>query len=133
MSSIDPYSPLRLEDFPTQRDWIDTLFLPLNKVLSQVTQALGGQTTFGDNIPTFTKTLSGSSLTLPQSFQFSGSFVPTQMIVAQATKGGVAIPMIGAWSITGDTITVNKLYELTDTVNIPMASGPKYSIVLRFN
>lgn len=132
MAKISPFSSLRLEDFPSQREWIDTLFLPLNNVLSQLTQALNGQITVGDNIPAFTKTLSGSNLTLPQTFQLTEKFVPTQMVVAQAIKTGSPIAMIGAWSISGDTITVNKLYEISESGNIPLASGPKYAIVLRF-
>lgn len=133
MSKIDPYSPLRLEDFPTQRDWIGTLFFTLNQVLSEVTQGLGGQVTFGDNIPTFTKTFSGSNLSLPLSFQFGAGFIPVEMRVAQAMKDGIAIVMAGSWALSGDTVTVNKLFEITDTGNIPLASGSKYSIVLRFN
>lgn len=129
---VAPFSSFRLEDFPTQRDWIETLFLQLNNVLGQVTQALNGQITAGDNIPSFTKTLAGNNLSLPQSFKLEAKFVPTQMVVAQATKTGTPIAMIGAWSITGDTITVNKLYEISETGNTPISVGPKYSIVLTF-
>jgi hypothetical protein len=133
MSKVSPFSPFRMEDFPTERDWIGKLFLPLNTILTQVGSALNADTSFGDNIPTFTKVIAGSNLSLPQKFQFVGSFSPTQMVIAQATKDGVPIAMAGAWSISGDTITVNKLYEIDATGNIPIANGPKYSIVLRFN
>lgn len=133
MAKVSPFSSFRLEDFPTQRAWIETLFLPLNSVLSQVTAALNGQVTAGDNIPTFTKILSGSNLSLPQRFQLEGAFIPKQMIVAQAFKTGTPIVMLGAWSIDGDTITVNKLYEITESGNIPLASGLKYTIALKFS
>lgn len=129
---VSPFSPFRLENFQTQRDWIGTLFLPLNSVLSQVTEALNGQITAGDNIPAFTKVLSGSNLTLPQSFQVGANFTPTQMVIAQAVKAATPIAMVGAWSQSGDTISVSKIFEVSEEGNIPLASGTKYSIVLRF-
>lgn len=122
-----------MEDFATQKDWIGKLFLPLNSILTQLATAMNAQVTFGDNIPTFTKTLSGSTLTLPQRFQFTGSYTPVEMRVAQATKDGTPVTMVGAWSISGDTITVSELYEVTASGNVPIASGSKYNIVLRFN
>lgn len=133
MAKVSPFSTFRLEDYPTERDWIGTLFLPLNNVLSQITQALNAQVTFGENIPTFTKVLSGSNLTLPLSFKLEGSFTPTQMVVAQAIKTGTPITMVGAWSISGDTITVNELFQVSADGNTPLESGAKYSITLRFN
>jgi hypothetical protein len=130
---VSPFSSFRLEDFPSVRDWISTLFLPLNSILSQVTQALNGQITFGDNIPSCTKTLSGSNLTLPQRFKIDGLKVATSMQVCQAIKAGAAIAMIGAWSQDGDTLTVSKLLEVADSGEIvPLATGTKYSITLRF-
>lgn len=132
MSKVSPFSPFRLEDFPTQRDWIETLFFQLNQVLTQVTQALNGQITAGDNIPAFTKVISGSNLTLPLTFKLDGSFTPTQMMVAQAFKAGSPIAMIGSWAQSGDTITVNQLFELTQTGNSPIDSSYKYTITLRF-
>lgn len=129
---VSPFSSFRLEDFPTEREWIDTLFLPLNNVLSQITQALNGRLS-SDNIPTFTKTFEGSNLSLPQSFQNTlAGFIPTQMVVAQAFKAGKAIAMVGAWSQSGDTITVNELFEVTAAGNVPLSTGPKYQIVLKF-
>lgn len=132
MSKVSPFSSFRLEDFPSQREWIETLFLPLNTILSQVTQAMTGQVTLGDNIPAFTKVISGSNLKLPQSFQVPTGFSPTQMIVAQAIRAGVAIAMVGAWSLSGDTVTVNALYEVSESGNALITSGPKYSLILRF-
>lgn len=132
MSKVSPFSSFRLEDFPTQRDWIGTLFLPLNSVLAEVTQALNGRVTYSDNIPAFTKNISGTTLSVPLSFKLEGAFTPTQMIVAQAIKAGSPIAMAGAWSIEGDTITVNKLYEIDESGNLPLESGVRYSITLRF-
>lgn len=132
MSKVSPFSPFRLEDFATQREWIGTLFLPLNNVLSEVTQALNGRITAGDNIPSFTKVLSGSNLTLPQSFKVDGTFTPSQMVVAQAFRAGTPIAMVGAWSQSGDTITVSQLFEVSETGNTLLASGTKYSISLKF-
>ncbi len=132
MAKISPFSSFRVEDFPSEREWIATLFLPLNNTLSQVTQTLNGQVNRVDNIPSFTKVINGSSLTLPLSFRFEGKFSPSQMMIARALRGGLPIAMIGAWSISGDTITVNKLFEITDTGNIPLSSGQSYNILLRF-
>jgi hypothetical protein len=131
---VSPFSSFRLEDFPSVRDWIGTLFLPLNNVLSQIVQALNGQVTFGDNIPACTKTFSGSNLSLPQRFQIDGGLkIATAMQVCQAVKAGSPIAMIGAWSQDGDTLIVSKLLEVTDAGQvIPLASGTKYSITLRF-
>ena len=132
MSKVSPFSPFRLEDFQTQREWIDTLFLPLNTVLSEVTQALNGRIVLGDNIPSITKVLAGSNLSVPQSFQVTGTFIASQLVVAQASKDGVPIAMVGAWSQSGDTLTVNKLYEVDSTGNLPLVAGTKYSIKLVF-
>lgn len=132
MSKVSPFSPFRLEDFPTEREWIDTLFLPLNNSMSEITQALNAQITYGDNIPAVTKVLSGSNLSLPQAFQVSTTLKLTQMVVAQAIKAGSPITMMGAWSQSGDTITVNELFQITASGNIPLAPGSKYTIVLRF-
>lgn len=129
---VPPFSLFRLEDFPTQREWISTLFLPLNSVLSQISQALNGQVTFGENIPTFVKTVSGSNLTLPLSFQFEGAFTPTSMVVAQAFRAGSPIAMVGSWALSEDTITVPHLFELTEDGNVPLTTGEKYTITLRF-
>ena len=133
MAKVSPFSSFRLEDFPTQREWIATLFLPLNTVLSQVTQAMNGQVTLGDNIPTFNKAISGSNISLPIVFKLEASFIPSQMIVAQATKAGVPITMVGAWSFSGDTVTVSELFEVSSRGNTPISVGNKYNILLRFN
>lgn len=132
MSKVAPFSSFRLEDFPSQRDWIETLFLPLNSILTQMSQALNGQITAVDNIPTFTKVISGSNLTLPQTFRVDGNFQAAQMTVAQAVKAGSPIAMVGAWSQSGDTITVSQLFEVGASGNIPLASGTKYQISMRF-
>lgn len=132
MGKISPFSAFRLEDFPTEQSWISKLFLPLNYTLGQIVQTLNGQTTFGDNIPTFNKVLSGSNLRLPLSFQVTTRFTPTQMDVSQATRDGVPITMNGAWSISGDTITVNELFQVSATGNSALETGAKYSIALRF-
>jgi hypothetical protein len=132
MAKVDPFSALRLEDFPSQREWISTLFLPLNSVLQQITTALNGQTTFGDNIPSFTKVLSGSNLRLPVTFQLTQKFTPTQMVVSHASREGTAITMAGAWSFSGDTVTVSELFQISASGNTALETGAKYSITLRF-
>lgn len=133
MAKVDPFSAFRLEDFPTQRDWISTLFLPLNNVLQQVSTALNGQTTFGDNVPSFTKVLEGSNLRLPISFQIPPKFFPTVMDVGQASRQGAPVTMQGAWSQSGDTITVSELFQITASGNTALETGAKYSITLRFS
>jgi hypothetical protein len=132
MSKVSPFSSFRMEDFPSQRDWIDKLFLPLNIILAQMSQALNGQITFGDNIPSFIKVLSGQNLTVPQNFKLDVKFTPTQMIVGHAIKDGTPICMVGAWSLSGDTLTVSKLFEITEDGNIPLDPDSKYTITLKF-
>lgn len=129
---ISPFSPFRTEDFPTQRDWIPTLFLPLNNVLSQVTQALTAQLSIPENIPGFTKVISGSNIRLPQTFLKEGSFTPSQMVVAQAFKAGSPIAMLGAWSVDGDTVTVSQLFEVNESGMLPIDPATKYVVNLRF-
>lgn len=129
---ISPFSTFRTEDFGSQKEWIDTLFLPLNNVLSQITQAMGGQITFGDNIPSFTKVLSGSNLSLPQKFQIDSNLIPTQMSIGQALKDGSPISMLGAWASDGDTITLSQLFEVSASGNAAIDSSAKYQITLRF-
>lgn len=131
MSKVSPFSAFRLEDFADQRDWIGKLFLPLNTVLQEVAAALNGQVEFITNIPSYSKTLAGTNLSVPQSFQVTG-LTPTAMTVTQAFKDGVAIAVIGAWSLEGDTITVSKLFEVSETGNAAISAGPKYQITLRF-
>lgn len=132
MGKISPFSAFRLEDFPSEQEWISTLFLPLNFTLGQVVQTLNGQTDFGDNIPSFTKLISGNNLRLPLSFQLTQKFTPTQMTVAQALREGIPITMNGAWSISGDTITVNELFQISASGNSALETGAKYMITLRF-
>lgn len=132
MSKVSPFSSFRLEDFPDQRDWIGKLFLQLNSVLQEVTGALNGKVSYGDNVTAFTKAISGETLSLPQVFKLETAFTPTEMAVVQATKNGVPITMAGAWSVSGDTITVNELFQISAAGNVPLASGNKFSIVLRF-
>ncbi len=132
MGKISPFSALRLEDFPSEQKWISKLFLPLNFTIGQIVQTLNGQTYFGDNIPTFTKVLSGSNLTIPLSFQLQANFFPTEMVVSQAAKNGVPITMSGAWSLSGDTVTVSELFQISSSGNTALETGAKYLITLRF-
>lgn len=132
MSKVSPFSAFRLEDFPDQRAWIDKLFLPLNNVLTQMSLALNGKVAFGDNIPSFDKTISGSNLAVPISFQIEGGMTAKSMIVSQATKAGTPICLVGAWSQSGDTITVNALYEVNATGNHALDPDSRYSIALKF-
>jgi hypothetical protein len=131
VSKVDPFSSFRVEDFPTEQTWIQNLFLPLNNILGQVTRALNGGVTVPDNIPGFTKTLSGQSITLPQVFRYEGKFTPTALSI-QGFKNGSAIALVAAWSVSGDTITVSKLFEITASGNTAVASGTSYQIQLRF-
>jgi hypothetical protein len=132
VGKISPFSAFRLEDYPSQRQWISKLFQPLNFTMGQIVNALNGQITFGDNIPAFTKVLSGSNLSLPISFQVTSKLIPTVMTVGQASREGVPITMAGAWSFSGDTITVSELWEIAFTGNTALETGAKYSITLRF-
>ncbi len=48
---ISSIKKLILEEFPVEiKPWLDKLFQPLNKALSQTNQALSGQLTIGDNV-----------------------------------------------------------------------------------
>lgn len=132
MAKVSPFSAFRLEDFPGQQSWISTLFLPLNNVLGDVVQALNGQVTLGDNVPSFTKVLTGSGLRLPLTFRMEGKFTPSMMIVGQALRAGTPITMAGAWSIDGDTITVSELFQITSDGNTALESDVKYTIALKF-
>ena len=129
---VPPYSPLRLEDFPSQKEWIGSLFLPLNSTLAAHSQALNAQITRGDNIPAFTKVFDSASLTLPLRFKLDAPFTPTQMIVGQAFKNNTAIPLVGSWSLEGDTITVNSLIEIGTTGMSTISTGDRYRFTLRF-
>lgn len=128
---IQPFSVFRTEDFVSQRDWIDKLFLPLNSVLSNVTQALSRQLD-SENIPQIVKTFEGNNLTLPIKFQNTiTGFTPTQMVIAQATKNGTPITMVGAWSYSGDTVTVSELFQITAAGNVALSSGTKFTVTIR--
>lgn len=131
MAKVSPFSSFRLEDFPTQRAWIGSLFLPLNSVLSQICEALNRKLD-ADNIPTFTKVLSGTGLILPMEFQCEQGFTPSQMVVAKASRAGTPVTLVGAWDISGDTITVSELFEISEEGNSPIDSEAKYSITLKF-
>ncbi len=132
MAKVSPFSAFRLEDFPSEQQWISKLFQPLNFVLGQLVTTANGQTSYGDNIPAFTKLLSGSNLRLPLSFQITTRVIPTQMVVAQAELEGVPISMVGAWSLSGDTVTVSELFQVSASGNTALQTGSKYSITLRF-
>lgn len=132
MSKVDPFSAFRTDDFPGQHEWIGKLFLQLNQFCTQVSQALNGQVTAGDNIPTVTRVISGANLTLPQRFQAPANFQAAQMVISQATKAAAPIAMVGAWFQSGDTITVTKLLEVSESGITPLDSANKYTITLRF-
>ena len=49
---------LRVEDFPSQKEWIDKLLFPLNQFIQATVTSINGNITFGDNIAAQTTTLS---------------------------------------------------------------------------
>lgn len=50
MAKIDGVPRLNVQDFPSQSDWINQLFDPLNRIIGSMAGALRGKITFEENI-----------------------------------------------------------------------------------
>lgn len=107
---------LRVEDFPTQKEWIGKLFILLNSFIQAVNQVLSTQVDFTANIRSVSKTYSITSF---QSFSFQWPYKDTPPVTLQvisSTKGSdkAATLLFAAWSYDSSetAITVSRISEM---------------------
>lgn len=133
---IPSLTTIRIEDLPSQKDWIGKLLLPLNQFLLSVTSAINGNISFGDNIPCQTQSLKfvyGSSADFPKAFVWSLSAAPVELRVCSATEDSVAIAVVIAWSYSGGQVSVSNIYKITSSGVSALTVGSLYNITLRGN
>ena len=134
-------SGIRVEDFPSQKDWMPKLLGPLNQFLLSATNAINGNLTLTDNIPCQTITLiftaNGSdfpkniSWSINQNNNNASLTPPVELRVCSATENGSAIAVVPAWSYANGTITISYITKLTRSAASALTVGAVYKIILR--
>lgn len=136
MSLIPSLTTLRVEDFPSQQEWIGKLLLPINQFLLAATTSINGGITFGDNIPCQTQTLNftyGGASDFPKTFLWKITSAPIELRVCSATENGVPVAMVPAWSYTNSQVTIAGLILLKSTGVTALKAGAVYNVILRGN
>lgn len=123
---------LRVEDFDSEKTWIGRLFIQLNPFIQSVNQMFNQNIDFTNNIKSMSRDFTISTFQ-PLSFTWSyQGTTPIDLRVVKATKGSSQTPTIlqAAWSYsaTTNTITVNRIVELTDTAVITLSGQYNFTI-----
>jgi hypothetical protein len=126
----------RVEDFPSEKDWISRLLGSLNSFLNYTYLALNRGLVFSDNFTGQEVEIDFTYQTtadFPMYFQVSTSVQLRAMQVAQALEGGSPIVANVAWDVTSD----NRLRIFTVTKIVSgalgaLTAGTRYQIRLRF-
>ncbi len=138
MGLVNDQSTLRTEDFPPeQRKWIATLLAPLNSFLTDVTQAINGNLTFGENVPcqdialVFTY---GSASDFPKLAKWdlaSKNLRPKELRLCSATENGTAIAVVHSWYYDNGSVKITGIFKVTSSGIASLTSGAQYNIVFR--
>jgi len=134
MSTIQSNTTLRTEDYPSEQSWIGLLLFPLNQFITQVTQQLNGNITFGDNIPGVTHNLFfvyGGASDFPKPFKWTLNLPPTEVRLCSATENNVPIAVIFAWGYSQGQISITNVYKITNNGATGLTSGSSYRIIFR--
>ena len=123
---------LRVEDFPSQQDWIGRLFTILNPFIQAVNQVFDQGIDFSTNIKAVTREYSINNF---QSFSLSWPYSnqpPADLRVIKAQKGTQlsACILLPAWSYdsTRSLITVSSLVEVSTTGVASLSGTYKFKI-----
>lgn len=125
---------LRVEDFPSEKDWISRLFVTLNPVLNAVNQVLDYNIDFATNIRSVTKAYDTSNLTLPIEFSWPFSaFTPVDLRITQAAVDLTEAVLLPAWSYDASTqvISITSLYHATTAGLAEVSVGTRYQFTVR--
>lgn len=123
---------LRVEDFPTEKDWIGRLFIVLNAMIQNLNQILDQNIEFESNIRSLTRTY---EITTFQPFRFTWLYPqnpPVSLSVIQASSGSQQTPTIlmAAWEYdaTQSLVSVTRMVELGATSVSELSGRYKFTI-----
>lgn len=107
MAKLSPVKRFSIEDFPSQSDWIGTLFFPLNLFLTNIYSALNNDITLGENIRSQVTTLKvkGSSPSTNFPYKFSPNLPLGVSVINTVQTNTPAVSLTGA---VGATFTFSK-------------------------
>lgn len=123
---------LRVEDFPTEMNWINRLFIQLNPFNRLIYQILDNNIDFITNIKAVTKEYNISSF---QAFNFLWPFKdadPNDLRIIKALKGVQQTPtiLLPAWSYdkTNRLINITNILEINETYIASLSGEYKFTI-----
>lgn len=123
---------LRVEDFPTEKEWIGRLFIVLNGMIQNINQIFDQNIDFDSNIRSLTRTYEITSF---QAFKFSWPFPlnpPVSLTVLQASSGSQQTPTIlmAAWEYdaTLTSVSVTRMVELNSSSVSELSGRYKFTI-----
>lgn len=125
---------LRVEDFPSEREWIGRLFTLLNPFVVAVGQILDLNIDFSTNIRSVTKAFDSSSLTVPITFAWPHSgYPPADLTVVKAMSDTTPTVMLAAWEYNASTeeVSITSLYEVTAGTVAAITTGTRYRFTVR--
>lgn len=134
MAVIGSISSLRVEDFPTERDWIGKLLFPVNQFFTAATGAINGNIAFGENIPgkTFSvKFTYGGTSDFPKLFKWDLMSTPVELRVCSAFEDNTAIGLIPVWYFSNGQIYVTEFNRVSGGEVSTLTADSVYNIVLR--
>lgn len=131
---IPSLTTIRVEDFPTEREWIGKLLFPLNQFLLSATTAINGNISLGDNIGCQTQVIQftyGSTLDFPKQFKYNLTQRPIELRVCSVTENAVPIAVVHEWEFNNGVCYINNIYKVTTSGVSNLVVGRNYSIILR--
>jgi len=122
---------LSRQDFPEAPDWISGLLYPLQLFMNLVVTALRNQLTIQDNVScvindlTFVAKASANLNTF--SFLWELNRQPIELTMHVTRSDGVyeAIYPIPSWNLVGNSIQINGIQGLTDTISYKIVTVVK--------
>jgi len=137
MARIPPVNRITLEDFSTeQRAWIGKLITPINTFFQQVTSALNGQLTFGENISGQSREMEFvfvSASDYPK-FKHSLAVRPNSFQIVNAFENADSVIFLGAFGLEqGDIVALKSAAVVKNGAISALAIGAKYKFLLRIS
>lgn len=130
MSTLPQIRRLLVEDFPTQKKWIDPLLVIFNTFTESVVDALNKNLTIKDNTTgdILKMTFSG---TLPVSAAWSKNLPPTAVHVGNVQRtDGTTVTITNAVGILWAMSSDGKSVQVTSLVGITPSTSAQYVLTL---
>jgi len=127
-------SRLAVEDFPDQKSWIGKLLSPFNSFLQNVSYALNGSLTFGQNIQGQEQLLDFTYNTnsLPLKFSISLTVKPLQLAIVQATENlSTPVALVCAWQVNNGQVWITDVTKLSNGTPSALKAGARYQLRVR--